>query len=225
MFTHKGRYHMIGLKQIGLTTKLVVLLVGFSLIPLSVQVYSLFQTAGILEDEVGVQYQGVAERLAEKILFTLQERRQDLITFSQNPLVLDRDRWYQAGPGHHSLVEALNRYIQTAGDYYLIEVVDTTGHLIAVNDRNSSGESISTAGLYDHSYRGVSWYQALSSQSGPSMTKNDSSPEGQTSPIFVEYVSVDEHVKAVYPGNSGLTIGFLPLCSKTGWWWVIGVSA
>ena len=58
-------------KRIGITTKLVLLLVGFSLIPLSVQIFSLFQTASILEDEVGVQYQGVAESLAEKILFTL----------------------------------------------------------------------------------------------------------------------------------------------------------
>ncbi|MGD9849810.1 MAG: methyl-accepting chemotaxis protein [Nitrospirales bacterium] len=196
------------LKQIGLTTKLVLLLVGFSLIPLSVQVYSLFQTASILEEEVGVQYQGVAERLAEKVLFSLQERRQDVLTFSQNSLVLDRDRWYQPGQGHNPIVEALNRYIQTAGDYYLIEVVDASGHLIAVNDRNAQGEPLRTDGLYGMSYRGTPWFQALSTQSKGSGTANDPQREGRTNPVFVEYVSVDQHVKEAYPGSSGLTIGF-----------------
>lgn len=213
---------MNGLKQIGLTTKLVVLLVGFSLIPLSVQVYSLFQTAAILEDEVGVQYQGVAERLAEKILFSLQERRQDLLTFSQNPLVLDRARWYQGGPEHQSLVEALNRYVQTAGDYYLIEVVDADGRLIAVNDRTSSGEPIPAEDLYDRSYQQVAWFQALSSQLTLPRTGHGTPSEGQPNPIFVEYVSVDQHVKAMYPENSGLTIGFsTPLVEKgvvVGFW-------
>ncbi|MCA9467365.1 MAG: hypothetical protein KC643_18235, partial [Nitrospira sp.] len=116
-------------KRIGITTKLVLLLVGFSLIPLSVQIFSLFQTASILEDEVGVQYQGVAERLAEKILFSLQQRQQDLLTFSQNAVVFDRDRWYQAGHRRNPIVDTLNRYIRVAGDYYLIEIVDPSGHL------------------------------------------------------------------------------------------------
>lgn len=196
------------LKQVGLTTKLVFLLVGFSLIPLSVQVYSLFQTAAILEAEVGVQYQGVAERLAENILFSLQERRQDVLTFSQNPLVLDRDRWYRPGNGQNTIVEALNRYVQAAGDYYLIEVVDTSGHLIAVNDRSASGQPLQTAPFYGSSYRGTPWFQALSSQPGRPMRTQDPREESQTDQVFVEHVNVDQHVKEVYPGNSGLTIGF-----------------
>ncbi|MGE0473019.1 MAG: methyl-accepting chemotaxis protein [Nitrospirales bacterium] len=209
-------------KQVGLTTKLVLLLVGFSLIPLSVQVYSLFQTTAILENEVGVQYQGVAERLSANILFFLQERRQDALTFTQNPLVLDRERWYQPGHGSNAIVGALNRYVQTAGNYYLIEVVDISGHLIAVNDRSASGEPIPTAGLYGNDYRGTSWFQSLSSQLGRPVPANDSQRAGQAKPVFVEYVSVDQHVKQAYPGNSGLTIGLsTPLYEKdvvVGYW-------
>ena len=181
------------LKQVGITTKLVLLLVGFSLIPLSVQVYSLFQTASILEQEVGVQYQRVAERLAEKIRFSLQERQQDAQTFSQNAVILDRDGWYKPGHEHNPLVEAINRYVQSAGEYYLIEVVDTNGHLIAVNDQNAQGKPIRTDAFYGNSYRGTPWFQALRNQT--------------TRAPFLEYVSVDKDVKSVYPAESGLTIG------------------
>ena len=213
---------MDSLKQIGITTKLVLLLVGFSLIPLSVQVYSLFQTASILEEEVGVQYQRVAERLAKKILLALKERQQDVLTFSQNVALWDRDRWYQQGQEQNPLVEALNRYVQVAGEYYLIEVVDTNGHLIAVNDHNAQGQPIRTDGLYGHSFRGTPWFQALQSSS-----RSSSQPEGargtdQSPPVFLEYVSVDPEVTSVYPAESGLTIGVsTPLYDKgevVGYW-------
>ena len=195
-------------KRIGITTKLVLLLVGFSLIPLSVQIFSLFQTASILEDEVGVQYQGVAERLAEKILFTLQQRQQDLLTFSQNAVVFDRDRWYQAGHRRNPIVDTLNRYIRVAGDYYLIEIVDPSGHLIAVNDQNAEGQPIHTDGLYGKSYQGTPWFQALRSQSHPAPISKDSNGLNLNRSVFWEYLSEDPDVQAVYPNESALSIGF-----------------
>ncbi len=63
--------------NMGITTKLVLLLLFFSLIPLGVQIYSLFQTAEVLKEEVGVQYQAVAEGIIEKISLHLAERSAD----------------------------------------------------------------------------------------------------------------------------------------------------
>ena len=60
-------------RNIGITSKLVSILVFFSLIPLSVQVYTLYETVGILEDSVGVQYQSVAEGLSRSLQEYLHE--------------------------------------------------------------------------------------------------------------------------------------------------------
>ena len=48
---------------VGITTKIVCILLVFSLIPLSAQVYSLFQTAEVLKEEVGAKYQAMAENM------------------------------------------------------------------------------------------------------------------------------------------------------------------
>jgi len=196
------------LKRVGITTKLVLLLVGFSLIPLSVQVYSLFQTAALLEKEVGVQYQRVAQRLAEQIVLLLEERQQDLLTFIQNAVVLKRDQWYRPGHDQNRIVAALNRYIYTVKDYYLIEVVDTEGHLIAVNDQNAQGQPIHTGGLYGKNYQGSSWFQALKSQSPPFRQSVVDGKGESPNTVFMEYVYVDKEVQRIYPEDSGLAIGF-----------------
>ncbi|PJA78033.1 MAG: hypothetical protein CO149_06240, partial [Nitrospirae bacterium CG_4_9_14_3_um_filter_51_5] len=72
--------------NVGITTKLVRILVFFSLIPLSVQVYSLYQTAEVLKEEVGVHYQDVAEGIVEKIHLYLAERSADARILSRSPI-------------------------------------------------------------------------------------------------------------------------------------------
>jgi len=194
-------------RNIGITSKLVSILVFFSLIPLSVQVYSLHETAQVLEEEVGAQYQAVAEGLANTIQQSLEERYIDAQTMSRNRILRDRTLWYQPGNEANEIVQVLNEYVQTSGAYHLIQVVDREGQLIAVNDRDSQGQPIRTEGLYGESFRSRVWFQALQ-QNG--MDSTSESPLSQTSAgtrVFVEDVAVDRDVKAIFPNESGLTVG------------------
>ncbi len=194
-------------RNIGITSKLVSILVFFSLIPLSVQVYSLYETAQVLEEEVGAQYQAVAEGLANTIQQSLKERYIDAQTMSRNRILRDRTLWYQPGNEANEIVHVLNEYVQTSGAYHLIQVVDREGQLIAVNDRDSQGQPIRTEGLYGESFRSRVWFQALQQNS---MDSTSESPLFQTSAgtrVFVEDVAVDRDVKAIFPNESGLTVG------------------
>ena len=193
--------------KIGITSKLVSILVFFSLLPLSVQVYSLYETVEVLEEEVGSQYQAVAENLANRIHQYLGERSLDAQTMSGNRILEDRTLWYQPGNETNEIVTVLNEYVQASGAYYLIQVVDRDGQLIAVNDRDSQGQPISTEGLYEKNFRSTVWFQALQQE------RMDSTSDGQMTPtqsrpgVFVEDVAVDRDVKTIFPKDTGLTVG------------------
>ncbi len=204
-----NRFH-----NIGITTKLVLILVSFSLLPLSVQVYSLYETTEVLEEEVGAQYQAAAEVLAKTIQQYLSERHGDAQIMSRNRVLLDRTLWYQPKNQSNDIVEVLNEYVQTSGAYHLIQVVDTDGQLIAVNDRDSRGQAISTDPLYGKSYRSTVWFQALQ-QVGESAATD-------TPRVFVEDVAIDRDVQTVFSNDDGLTIGLsVPFYEKgrvVGYW-------
>ena len=209
-------------RNIGITSKLVSILVFFSLIPLSVQVYSLYETVGVLEKEVGVQYQAVAEGLAHSLQQYLGERSLDAQTMSRNRILRDRTLWYQPGHETNDIVQVLNEYVQTSGAYSLIQVVDTEGRLIAVNDRDTQGQPIQTNGLYENSFRSTVWFQALQQNRLDSPSGAPSfSPQAGAS-LFVEDVAVDRGVKAIFPHESGLTVGMsVPLYDRgevVGYW-------
>ncbi len=193
--------------DVGITTKIVWILMFFSLIPLSVQVYSLFQTSEVLKNEVGVQYQELAEVIVEKIDLYLAERAVDAQILSRSPISGDVELLGQTGIPTYELVEELNRYVQATGMYSLIQVVDLDGNLIAVNDHDAEGLPLRTEGLYGKNYRTTSWFRALQ-QAGESVrTKDLSSPRQVSQEVFVETVMVDPDVLALFPQKSSLTIG------------------
>ena len=194
-------------RNIGITSKLVSILVFFSLIPLSVQVYSLYETVGVLEEDVGVQYQAVAEGLAHNLQQYLGERSLDAQTMSRNRILRDRTLWYQPGHEANDIVQVLNEYVQASGAYSLIQVVDTEGRLIAVNDRDTQGQPIQTNGLYTKSFRSTVWFQALQQDRLGSPSGGLSFAPQAGASVFVEDVAVDRDVKAMFPHESGLTVG------------------
>ncbi len=194
-------------RNIGITSKLVSILVFFSLIPLSVQVYSLYETVGVLEEDVGVQYQAAAEGLAHSLQQYLGERSLDAQTMSRNRILRDRTLWYRPGYEANDIVQVLNEYVQTSGAYSLIQVVDTEGRLIAVNDRDTQGRPIRTNGLYEKSFRSTVWFQALQQDRVDSLSGGHSFDPQAGAPVFVEDVVVDRDVKAIFPSETGLTVG------------------
>ncbi len=201
-------------RNIGITSKLVSILVFFSLIPLSVQVYSLYETVGVLEEEVGVRYQAVAEGLAHSLQQYLGERSLDAQVMSQNRVFRDRTLWYQPGHEGNEIVKVLNEYIQASDAYYLVQVVDREGQLIAVNDRNSQGQPLRTEGLYEKNFRSTDWFQALQQQVRASGSGDILSSLGGHG-VFMEDVSVDREVKNIFPNDNGLTVGIsVPLYER-----------
>ncbi|MEX0830026.1 MAG: methyl-accepting chemotaxis protein [Nitrospirales bacterium] len=198
-------------RSIGITSKLVSILVFFSLIPLSVQIYSLYETVGVLEEEVGVQYQATAEGISHSLQAYLAERAVDAKTMSRDKIIRDRTLWYQAGSPTNDIVEVLNEYVQISGAYYLVQVIDREGQLIAVNDRDSAGQPIQTERLYEKNFGSAMWYQALHQHVGASEADGVLS-HSPNSGVFVEDVAVDRDVKAIFPDENGLTVGMsIPL--------------
>jgi methyl-accepting chemotaxis protein len=196
-----------GVWDVGITTKFVLTLLLFALIPLSVHVYSLFQTAEVLKKEVGIQYQAVAEGIAEKITFHLAERIADAQLFSRNGMARDWEMWSQ--PGSHSIdfVHLLNAHVQASGMYSLIQVVNLEGKLIAVNDRDADGQPLQTEWLYGKNFRSAPWFSSFQSNPPNALLSQTSSKILSGQKIFVEPVIIDPDVQKLFPQESGLTIG------------------
>ena len=193
-------------------SKLVSIFIFFSLIPLSIQAYSLYKAIGVLEEGVGVQYQAVAEGLSHSLEHYLDERSVDAKTMSQNQILRDRTWWYQPGNESNEIVQILNTYIQSSGNYSLIQIVDREGQLIAVNDRDSQGKPIRTEGLYGKNFSSTVWFQGLQQQEGNTTSEGALSRSPGDLSIFVEDVAVDRDVKAIFPNESGFNGWFV--CSS-----------
>ncbi len=201
--------------NVGITTKLVWILVFFSLIPLSVQVYSLFQTAEVLKEEVGVQYQELAEVIVEKIHLYLAERAADAQILSRSTFSSLPEQLEQAVSPSYELVQALNTYVQVTGMYSLVQVVDLDGNLIAVNDHDAEGLPLQTEKLYGKNYQSTPWFLALRGAEERDSPTEPSSRSNVSREVFVESVMLDLDVQALFPRESGLTIGLsVPLYAQ-----------
>lgn len=201
--------------NVGITTKLVWILVFFSLIPLSVQVYSLFQTAEVLKKEVGVQYQELAEVIVEKIHLYLAERAADAQILSRNTMSGFPEQLGQAVSPSYELVQILNAYVQATGMYSLVQVVDLDGNLIAVNDHDAEGLPLQTEELYGKNYQSTPWFLALQRAGGKAHPTEPSSRSNVSQEVFVESVMLDGDVQALFPRESVLTIGLsVPLYAQ-----------
>lgn len=193
--------------NVGITTKLVWILLFISLIPLTGQVYSLFQTAEVLKKEVGVQYQDVAEGIVRKIHLYLAERSADAQILSQSSFPGDALLRGQAGSPSHELVRELNAYVQATGMYSLVQIVDLEGNLIAVNDHDAEGRPLWTEGLYGKNFRTTPWFRALQQTGERDRPTESFSTRHVSQEVFVESVMVDRDVQTLFPQESGLTIG------------------
>ena len=195
-------------RNIGITSKLVSILVFFSLIPLSVQVYSLYETVGLLEKDVGVQYQTIADGVTRNLQTFLAERAIDAQSMSRSRILRDRTLWYKSGSENNEIIKVLNEYVQTSGAYFFVQIVDREGRLIAVNDRDSEGQPLHTGYLYGKTVHSTPWFQGLQQQIGKISSEDVESDVLDQSPVFVEDVLVDQEVKALFPQSNGLTVGF-----------------
>jgi methyl-accepting chemotaxis protein len=189
-----------------IATKLVVLFAIFGIVPMAAVGYLGSSATGEMEKAAGQRVQVVAENIADKIDRNLSERYGDAQTFGLNKIVGERYHWYSKES--NAIAHAMNQYMAASGIYYLTILVDPVGDVMAVNSKDAKGNSIDTTPLYSKKYADAPWFKALQAKDY-SMKQPFTAPGNDAvTGTFIEDLHVDEDVKAVYPGDEGLTLGF-----------------
>jgi hypothetical protein len=152
-----------------------------------------------MADETARGYERMAASISDTIDRNLFERYGDVQAFGANRAVLDRASWYRVGSARNEVARAANRYARLYGMYELLIVVDTTGKVVAVNDRDAAGAPIDTAWLYAKNFAGASWFTDVMS----GRTLDSDTLKG----TVVQDVHFDEDVRRV-SGKDGLVVGF-----------------
>jgi hypothetical protein len=216
------------------TRTLIVAFVCLGALPAAFLGWRLIATthamSGALSDaqsrELGRSLHTVALSLTDRIDRTLVERYDDAQACGVNTALLYHRAWYRVGSSRNRIVRAANRYVKLYGVYTLAMMVDLSGRVVAVNDRDANGKTIETAWLYDKPFAGASWFEdakagrfltgstTSSNSSGGHSTSSSDNTHGSVlagaAPVsgsVVQDVYVDEDVKKIC-GGDGLTLGF-----------------
>ena len=175
--------------HIGLTPKLVLVLIMFSIIPMGIVAYMGFDASHEIEKTAGNRFQVAAENIGDKIDRNLFERYGDVQAFGKNRILSERYNWYTSGEKENEIVRTMNEYVATYGIYSLTLFVDPQGDVIAVNDKDSMGHQIETHHLYKKNYRSAPWFQAVSSgmytTAMPFTAKGMTFPPAPSSRMFI----------------------------------------
>ncbi|MDH5649258.1 MAG: methyl-accepting chemotaxis protein [Gammaproteobacteria bacterium] len=194
-------------RRLGLTPKIITLLLAFALVPVAIVATSVFFSFGDIKEQAAVRFEDTALTIADKIDRNLFERYGDVQAFALNRVLYNQENWYQQGSGNE-IVEAMNQYVQTYGIYYMTMLVDRNGKLIAVNSKDSDGKAINTAPLYQKNFSNSAWFQALSRNQFTTSMPFTAAGNNISTGTFIEDLHVDGDVSQVYQGNDGLTLGF-----------------
>lgn len=191
-----------------IAARFTLLFTVFGVIPLLIAVGIGMQATYSIDEASVVQFESTAVAIADKIDRNLFERYGDVQAFTLNAALDDRSAWYQEDEADGPLVRLMNQYVATYEIYSLTTLVDLEGRVIAVNSKDSSGESVDTADIYKKNYSDAKWFQALAQ--GEFTQNMPYSAEGntQSTGTYIEDVYIDDDVCRVYGDDSGLTLGF-----------------
>jgi len=187
------------LKRIGLTGKLLSLLLAFGLVPSVLMIGLLLANQSRLTDIVLARIADSAQHVAETIDRNLFERYGDVQAFGLNAAAHDPANWRKPG-AETPLVQAMNSYMTGYGVYRLMLLVDTKGEVLAVNTANATGKPLDTAKFYGQSFANAPWHKkALAEQ----FLKGRNGFTG----TVVEPAGFAPELAALY-GNDGLSVIF-----------------
>jgi methyl-accepting chemotaxis protein len=150
----------------------------------------------------------VAEGVADKIDRNLFERYGDVQAFGLNRVLDQKAAWYRTDVEGNSIRQAMDQYVDTYDLYYLTILVDLDGRVIAVNSKDADGKPIHSQDLYRKNYRETSWFRALKAQQFTTTMPFSAPGNAAATGTYIEDLHVDPDVKAAYPGDDGLTLGF-----------------
>jgi len=194
--------------QWGITTKLTSLFVLFGFVPMAVVGLIAYNASRTIEGTVGTRFQSVAEGVADKIDRNLFERYGDVQAFGFNHVLDQKAAWYRIDVVGNPIRQVMDQYVDTYDLYYLTILVDLDGRVIAVNSKDADGKPIHTQDLYGKNYRETSWFRALKAQQFTTTMPFSASGNTSMTGTYIEDLHVDPDVKAAYPGDDGLTLGF-----------------
>ena len=132
-------------------------------------------------------FQAYSRTLSDGIAAQFYERYGDVQAFAMNPSIQSSSQ--------RTIIDTLNAYVALYGIYDIIMVVDATGRLVAVNDKNIASQEIASKPLYQKNYSDASWFKAvMSGQTTDDKAKNFAG-------TFVGEVEVDPYISQVYGGD------------------------
>ncbi|MBI3206324.1 MAG: HAMP domain-containing protein [Myxococcales bacterium] len=190
-----------------LTKKLILLFLGFGLLPMVALGAIFAQSTDVIVDRAGDRLEGVASGVVDKIDRSMFERYGDVQAFAANRANLETKEWYRANE-QSQVVRAMNHYVALYGVYYLTIMVDLEGKVIAVNTKDAAGKSLDTAAFWGKSHKESPWFKAVAAGQFTTRLPHSAPGNDVATGTFVEDVHVDPDVKAAYPGDDGLTLGF-----------------
>lgn len=190
--------------RIRLTTKLVLLLLVFGLVPMSIVGAIAHRSASQVSERIGTEFESAAQTIADKIDRNLFERYGDVQAFALNRVIRDRQQWYKPST---DLVETMNQYVDTYDIYYLTLLVDLEGRLIAVNDRDADGSLIATHALYGRDFSDREWFKALRRGEYTTRMRFSAAANTTSDGSYIEDLHVDGEATESH-GDDGLAIGF-----------------
>ena len=124
-------------KKYSATTKIVILCLGFGIVPMIVFGLIGNSTLSTAANEASRIVGNEAVNLADKIDRNLFERYGDVQAFGLNRIIVDRtEDWYQHDD--NAIANTMNQYVAAYGVYYLTILCDLNGKVIAVNSKNST---------------------------------------------------------------------------------------
>jgi methyl-accepting chemotaxis protein len=194
--------------RLGITAKLTTLFALFGFIPMGIVGLIAYNASHTIEGTSGMRFQNVAEGVADRIDRNLFERYGDVQAFGINQVIDQKASWYRTEEQRNPLIEVMNQYVDTYDLYYLTILVDLEGRVIAVNSKDADGKSIQTQKIYRNNYREAAWFQALKAKQFTTTMPFAAPGNTAMTGTYIEDLHIDSDVKAAYPDNDGLTLGF-----------------
>ncbi|MFN0073616.1 MAG: methyl-accepting chemotaxis protein [Chloroflexota bacterium] len=192
----------------GVAVKLTVLFVLFGVVPMMVIGLIAYRASLAIEDSVGSRFLAMAEGVADKIDRNLFERYGDVQAFGLNQVLDQKAGWYRAEAEENPISQVIDQYVDTYDLYSLSLLVDLEGRVIAVNSKDADGKAIQTQDLYKKNYSETAWFRALKAQQFTTTMPFAAPGNTVATGTYIEDLHVDADVKAAYPGDEGLTLGF-----------------
>ena len=143
--------------RLGIRNRLVVLLLGFGLVPAFTMFSMLLMQADGIKALLDARVQSTAEQVNNVIDRNLSERYSDAQVFSMNVAAQDEWNWNRAS-AENPLVQAMNSYMTSSGIYKLMLVLDPTGKAVAVNSVDAAGKLLDTESILGQEFGAAPWF-------------------------------------------------------------------